>query len=342
MSGSAQDASELFKNYNAKDGISYPVDVREAWVRDTGLTILVTWQARRDFRNDVQFEEFTIQAMNRDGYYEDVPCEKHAVANSMVGYFGCTLDHNDMIFGPYIAYRVMIVAPDGSYHYAMPQGYEDEKLYPLIYDAPRVSISGNSVLIEWETLQEHIAQFDDFTVEAMNQEGEFEVVQCDSFKFMEKADEGIFKCKIYQHTFMVGDFNLEYGQRVQIRIKGSDDEYYEAETTDRDPDGDKLRPYVSDLIEFGFTKNVFFQLNHKDYQYPTNNQIAKMKPSEFSEISIIRIAVRKTDSQITGMAGIQLFYTDGTESPYYVDLTEGDLYDETFFELDHSRPIASI
>ena len=70
--------------------------------------------------------------------------------------------------------------------------------------------------------------------------------------------ERIFKCKIYQHTFMVGDFNLEYGQRVQTRIKGSDGEYYEAETTDRDPDGDKLRPYVSDLIEFGFTKNVFF------------------------------------------------------------------------------------
>ena len=51
-----------------------------------------------------------------------------------------------------------------------------------------------------------------------------------------------------------------------------------------------------------------------------------MKPNDFSEISIIRIAVRKTESNITGLAGIQLLFTDGTESPYYVDLTEGDLY----------------
>ena len=67
-----------------------------------------------------------------------------------------------------------------------------------------------------------------------------------------------------------------------------------------------------------------------------------MKPNDFAEISIIRIAVRKTESKITGLAGIQLLFTDGTESPYYVDLTEGDLYQESFFELDHSSRIAEI
>ena len=47
-------------------------------------------------------------------------------------------------------------------------------------------------------------------------------------------------------------------KRVKLRIQGSDGDYYVAETKDREPDGDKLRPYVSDLLEFGYTKNVFF------------------------------------------------------------------------------------
>ena len=52
----------------------------------------------------------------------------------------------------FIFFDVRIRGPDRKYVYAVFEGYEDEKIYPLIVDDPEITSDGRYILLEWHTL----------------------------------------------------------------------------------------------------------------------------------------------------------------------------------------------
>ena len=74
----------------------------------------------------------------------------------------------------FIYFDVRIRGPDRKYVYAVFEGYEDEKIYPLIIDDPELTSDGRYIVLEWHTLREHMAKIEDFTIEAVNEEGNYE------------------------------------------------------------------------------------------------------------------------------------------------------------------------
>ena len=78
--------------------------------------------------------------------------------------FGCELDRESLVAEQFILYNVRIEGPDGKLYYVIPSGFEDEEIYPLVLDDPKITVDGKSIVVQWETLQQHIAKFDNFTV----------------------------------------------------------------------------------------------------------------------------------------------------------------------------------
>lgn len=176
--------------------ITYPVIVEEPKLTEQGQTSLVEWKTRANEQHEAMFEDFTVQVMNQEGYYVDVDCREHKYQQPEENLFGCELDHEDLTAEQFILYNVRIEGPDGKLYYAIPSGFENEEIYPLVLDDPRITVEGKSIVVQWETLQQHIAKFDNFTVEAMNEEGNYEDIICLNFKFLEKPDTAIFRCEL--------------------------------------------------------------------------------------------------------------------------------------------------
>ena len=144
--------------------------------------------------------------------------------------FACELSQNSEMIKHFVLYNVRIEGPDGEIYYVAPittedksnpflgedprisGDYQDESAYPLIIDSPKFSIQGKAVIVEWKTLQEHITNFDNFTIQALNEEGIYEDILCANFAFIEGPIEGTYSCEVTQLALMSDDFNLEYGE----------------------------------------------------------------------------------------------------------------------------------
>ena len=111
-------------------------------------------------------------------------------------------------------------------------------------------------------------------------------------------------------TLLAEDFNLEYGEKVHIRIKGSDGEVYQATTDDMKTN--VLTPYVSDELVFGYYKDQYFPLDYENQAYPAKGQISELNLTEDVQVSRIKLCERMTESEHKRLHGIQLFFSDGS------------------------------
>ena len=111
---------------------------------------------------------------------------------------------------------------------------------------------------------------------------------------------------------MSGDFNLEYGERVHIRIRGSDGEVYNAKPGDGNK-ADILIPYIADALEFGI--HVMHPLDYQNGQYPKN--IEDLKLTEDIRLSGIKLLEKTSEEGLKLLHGIQLFFIDGSKSPMF-------------------------
>ena len=51
--------------------------IEEEEFTEQGRTSLVEWKTKANEHHAAGFEDFTVQVMNRQGYYEHVDCLKH-------------------------------------------------------------------------------------------------------------------------------------------------------------------------------------------------------------------------------------------------------------------------
>ena len=179
----------------------------------------------------------------------------------------------------FIFFDVRIRGPDRKYVYAVFEGYEDEKIYPLIIDDPEITSDGRFIVLEWHTLQEHMAKIDDFTIEAVNEAGNYEEIECTRYRFVELPNEAVIGCEIDKLVFLSGDIDLDYGMKVNIRIKGSDGNYYGARVNEESR-ANVLTPYISGEFVFGYQFNKQYPLDYEQHSYPTKTEIAKLDLSE--------------------------------------------------------------
>ena len=90
---------------------------------------------------------------------------------------------------------------------------------------------------------------------------------------------------------MSGEFNLDYGERVQIKIMGYGGELYKAEPADDDK-ADILIPYIANALEFGV--HMMHPLDYESSQYPKN--IEDLDLSKDTQLSGIKL-FKKTDEE---------------------------------------------
>ena len=75
----------------------------------------------------------------------------------------------------------------------MPADDPVAEYHPLIVDDPIISMYGESMLVEWATLWSHTAAFQDFRIQVVNHEGDYEEVECQRYEYKNDV-EGLFGC----------------------------------------------------------------------------------------------------------------------------------------------------
>ena len=108
----------------------------------------------------------------------------------MDGLFGCVLDRAELIASNFSLDHIRIREKNGSYVYTV-TGMED--FHPLVIEDPLITVQGSTVLVEWATHWDHTAEFEDFSIWAENQEGDYQQVYCKKFDYRQPMG-GLFGC----------------------------------------------------------------------------------------------------------------------------------------------------
>ena len=61
--------------------------------------MLVEWGTH--WSHTADFEDFTIEAMNRNEYYVPINCQRYVYERPMDGLFGCVIDHIKLLDNNY-------------------------------------------------------------------------------------------------------------------------------------------------------------------------------------------------------------------------------------------------
>ena len=65
----------------------------------------------------------------------------------------------------------------------------------MIVDDPIISEYGSTLLLEWATHWSHTAEYQDFSIEVVDQDGEYNKVSCPQFAYKTPM-EGLFGCSL--------------------------------------------------------------------------------------------------------------------------------------------------
>ena len=103
-----------------------------------------------------------------------------------------------------------------------------------------------------------------------------------------------------------------------------------------------MTPYVADELVFGYYLDQFFPLDYENQSYPPNGLIDEINLTEDVQLSGIKLCERITENDHKRLHGIQLFFNEGSASPYFKGFDTEDELRETYFELEPSQEIAGI